>query len=84
MPNVSTSNPSQSSPSFCVDQFMASTFPPFPPPPALATPQAFEDEFFQIAQMFRATAGFDGLFFFFFFLTRGRISNRGFLVNLFF
>ena len=51
---------------------------PSPPPPALATPQAFEDEFFQIAthtgqscaQMFRATAGFDGLFFFFFFNKR--------------
>ena len=72
--NLVVSNPSQSSPSFCVDQFVASTFPPSPCP---GTPQAFEpfeDEFFQIAthtqgqncvQMFRATAGFHGLFFFF-------------------
>ena len=91
--NLVVSNPSQSSPSFCVDQFVASTFPPaLPPPPCPGTPQAFEpfeDEFFQIAthtqgqncvQMFRATAGFHGLFF----LTRGRINNRDFLVNLFF
>lgn len=67
--------------------------PSLPPHPCPGTPQAFEpfeDEFFQIAthtqgqncvQMFRATAGFHGLFFF---LTRGRINNRDFLVNLFF
>ena len=34
--NLVVSNPSQSSPSFCVDQFVASTFPPSLPPPAPA------------------------------------------------
>ena len=33
--NLVVSNSSQSSPSFCVDQFIASTFPPFSPPPLL-------------------------------------------------
>ena len=52
--NLVVSNPSQSSQSFCVDQFIASTFPSFPPPPPQCpgNPQAFEpfeNEFFQIA-----------------------------------
>ena len=95
--NLVVSNSSQSSPPFCVDQFIASTFPPSSPPPLLPRQPPGIWTFWRwvlsnchtrdqnCVQMLRATAGFDGLFFsFFFFFTWGRISNRDFLVNLFF
>ena len=96
VPNVSTSlfqiRVNLLHPFVSINSYLQHSLPP--PPPRPGTPQAFEpfeDEFFQIAtqtqgqncvQMFRATAGFHGLFSFF--LTRGRINNRDFLVNLFF